>query len=687
MLKTQNKKLQGFLLLLLGIGISVLAQVVLLGSRHGDLSTYFSIRLWMSNTWDNTSPIPGVCLYILAGVLFIFGISNFVDTTPALQIHPGSTPRPSAPKLGFWATSLALSIVVGLYARESAGNNQYGYIFSAIWVFAILLLIASTMIKSGWHPPSWVTILGWLKKHRVELFVLTIIVVLAFLIRFIDVELHPYSFINDEGHMGTGGDCIIQSKCQNFFSLGWAAQSRLAYFPYAISIALLGRTALAVRLISVITGTLSVLAVYLLARELFNPKIAWLAAITLSVLPVHIHFSRTGVDNIIDSLTAPLILWLLFRGIRRGSILHFVIAGIITGLCLYTYPGSLLAATIGIGTLGYIALRTRGFLQAHRTNIAIFILAGLIIIIPLLGYYASDDEYLLYRWKRESILQNDGITELSKITGLNPLEVLTVQFAKSSLVFIATNAPGNFFSSPRPYLPAAEAIIFMLGIAYVLWRIKDIRYTVVFIWFWAVVILGSTLTGGPPTSQRMLMSTPALAIIVALGMTSILNVFNQLYPRTLKFSPIILLGLMLYFGYANISYYFYDYRIGHYYEDPVNELTYETRTFIAPLHTQGRMYLIANPDQPYLTFESFNYFSPDVEKDEFNEVTKEALANLPKDKDILFLALPNYQSNLKLISQWVPGGKWTEFPRRYQPDYMLFYTYKITKEQLAAFRP
>jgi hypothetical protein len=147
---------------------------------------------------------------------------------------------------------------------------------------------------------------------------------------------------------------------------------------------------------------------------------------------------------------------------------------------------------------------------------------------------------------------------------------------------------------------------------------------------------------------------------------------------------------MLYTGYTNINFYFYEYRIGHYYEEVPNELSYETRTYIAPLHTQGRMYLISDPGILYLifpNFPNFNFFAPDVEKYDFNTVTRETLAALPDDKDALFIATPEYKSDLEHVAQWIPGGEWTEFKRRYQPQYMLFYSYKITQEQLKGFTP
>lgn len=691
---TQDKKFRGFLLLFIGIGTGCIAELVLLTSTQ-DLTEYFVVGHWWQNTWDNTSPLPGVSLYILAGIFFVFGLRHLKDSDSALTVYT-DTPSEHNPKFGFWISSLGMAAAVAIRTAQVAQITRvtqrsqvapYDYFFTTVWILSLIFLVVSVLTGEGWRPPSMNTILQWFKTHRTEIFVVTALVVAAFLIRFLDVEWHPYSFINDEGHVGSEAACIREGKCTNFFVTGWAGQSRLAYLPYAIGVGLLGRTALAVRLISVIAGTLSILAVYLFAREVFNAKIAWVSALLLSTLPVHVHFSRTGVNNIVDSLTAPLILWLLFRGVKRGSTISFLAAGIVAGLCLYTYPGSLLAPILGIGALGYLALQTRGFLQAHWRNISIFILASVIVVVPMIGYYSSHPDAFLIRLQKQSILQENRLQNQSDATGMSVTEILIGQFAKSSLVFIATDAPINFFNSPKAYLPPLEAIIFMLGMAYMLWRIKDPRYLVVFIWFWAAVILGSALTDGPPTSQRMLMSMPALVIIITISIIKTLDAFKQLHKFVFSATPVILLGLILYIGYANINYYFYDYRIGHYYEDPANELSYETRAYIAPLHTQGLMYLIGNPSVPYINFESFRYFSPDVEKSPLNNITLETLTNLPRNKDILFIALPNYKSDLEFIAQWIPGGEWNDFKRRYQPQHMLFYSYKITKEQLAAFRP
>lgn len=678
-----RRKIAGFVFLLLGIVSGFYAQNILLASTRNTL-TYWEIKDWWANARDNTSPIPGLFLYILTGIFIVLGLHYLTRRLSPLDVRTDLSTQPR-PLFGLWLVSLGLSGAVALHSMRAEQYDPYGYLFAAVWILSIALLFFSLSLVGSWRPPARKEAAAWLQVHRAELLSVASVVVIAFLVRCLDVEFHPYSFINDEGQMGSSAECILRGVCTNFFNLGWAAQPQLAFLPTAISVAWLGRTAFAVRFVSVVLGSLSVLAVYLLVRELFDKKVAWLAAMLLATLPVQVHFSRTGVDNIVDSLTAPLILLFLLRGVKRGSPVSFLLAGIVSGLCLYTYPGSLLAPVFGLAALGYLIVRTRGFLQAHSSNLVVFVLAGVVVAAPILGYYSTHSEFFLARFKREGIVENGGLQAEMLTTKKSAAEILTRQFAKSSLVFIATDASLGFYNSPKPYLETAEAMLFMFGLACMLWRIRDFRHTLVFVWFWGAVILGSVLTGGAPTSQRLMMSMPALAIIIAIAMANLAEAFEGLYRPLSRLTPGILLGLVLFVGASNIRFYFYDYRVAHYYEDPKNEITYETQAYTAPLDRNGRLILIGNPNIPYLQFKSFDYFAPHMERATLNDIDIQKLMNIPHDKEVLFIALPDYKSDLELVARYIPGGQWHEVRRRYQPKYILYYIYEVTKERLAGF--
>ena len=128
-------------------------------------------------------------------------------------------------------------------------------------------------------------------------------------------------------------------------------------------------------------------------------------------------------------------------------------------------------------------------------------------------------------------------------------------------------------------------------------------------------------------------------------------------------------------------------RLNHYFEDTTNEFTYETATEISRLHSDGRLFLLTNAEDDYLSFANFNYFSPDVEEAWLSEVTPQSLAELPSDGDVLFIATPEHLDDLRKIVALIPGGTWNEAQRRFQPIYALYYSYKLKQADLQAFTP
>ncbi len=676
------QKMEGYLLLAASIAAAALGQNLL--SLAVTNAGFWEIASWLPNFWKNSSPLPGLVLYAFGGWMFVGGIKHLEVTPARLKFSTLETPHPK-PQFGFWVTSLGLAAIT-CYSAAQPTANSIGTALAFTWLLNITLFTITVLVHIKWQPPSIQDTGHWVQAHFLELLSIAILGLLAFAIRFWNLELQPYSFVNDEGQMGSHGVCAVLGSCTNLFAMGWAGQPVLAFVPTGISIALLGRSATAVRLVSVLIGTLAVIAVYLVAREIFEKKVAFTAAALLASLPLHVHFSRLGVDNIVDSLSTTLILGLLFGGMKRGSTLNFLAAGILGGVCIYTYPGTRLAPVLGFTAICFICLRTRGLIKAHLPNIAIFVMAGIITAAPMIGFFSANPNYFASRMNNEGIFQNSTVASGLQ-NGNSMAGILTNQFMRSSLVYIITPAPLNFFNSPQPYLTPLAAVFFMLGLAYTFCQIKEDRYFVIFIWFWAAIILGSTLTGGPPSSQRMLMSTPGLAILTAIGINKALEILPGLGKSTRWIQAGGLLLFIICVMNKDVNFYFNEYQQGHFFEDRTNELTYETAAKISPLHDKGRFYILSEPGVPYLSFPNFNFFSPDVEKAYFYEVTRQSVDNLPKDKNALFIATPSRLEDLKKLANMIPGGEWNDIPRRYQPADMLYYSYAISQHILQAYKP
>src|SRR3972149_4594989 len=192
-------------------------------------------------------------------------------------------------------------------------------------------------LKSGWAP------------HRVEILTVAGIVLVALLARTVYLSSHPYPWSGDEASVGSEGRRIINGEVTNFFDTGWSGQPNWSFVPTALSMRIFGEGILAIRLVSALSGVLAVVFVYLLGKETFNQEVGWLAAGFLAVYPIHVHFSRIGVNNINDSFMVVLVLWLVFRATRIGSLSAYALAGGASGLDLYNYLGTRLVLILALG--------------------------------------------------------------------------------------------------------------------------------------------------------------------------------------------------------------------------------------------------------------------------------------------------------------------------------------------------
>src|SRR3972149_405925 len=182
-------------------------------------------------------------------------------------------------------------------------------------------------LKSGWAP------------HRVEILTVAGIVLVALLARTVYLSLHPYPWSGDEASVGSEGRRIINGEVPDSFDSGWSGQPNWSFVPTALTLKIFGQNFVGIRMVSALAGTFTVLFVYLLGREMFNKQVGLLAAAFLALYPFHVHFSRIGVNNINDGFMVALVLWLVFRAVRKGRTFDYVLAGVASGLTIYTYVG------------------------------------------------------------------------------------------------------------------------------------------------------------------------------------------------------------------------------------------------------------------------------------------------------------------------------------------------------------
>jgi hypothetical protein len=150
------------------------------------------------------------------------------------------------------------------------------------------------------------------------------------------------------------------------------------------AVQVIGRNLAGLRAVSAGSGVMTVLALILLAQELFGRRTALLAAAMLAVYPPHIQFSRLALNNVADPFFGTMALYFMARGINtppqpsrlqwlsppqpspllwggrrgRGDIrFNFALAGAMLGLTQYFYEGGrFLLPALVLGWLGFVAV-------------------------------------------------------------------------------------------------------------------------------------------------------------------------------------------------------------------------------------------------------------------------------------------------------------------------------------------
>jgi len=630
------------------------------------IATWSEFTLITLMTEDVGSDIRAALLgLVIAGALFVF-VSKRVDPPSVPAPFKAIVPERFGPPAALWITNLALTFVL-LDSIDRELPVWTNYPILGIWLANILLFCWNVYKLANVPFPSREALAEWWRTHRLDVLLVVALGLAALLLRVIDLELYPYSFINDEGEVGLEAMSILRGEKTTFFATGWAGQPLVSFLSPALSVHLLGNTGFAIRLVSALQGTLAVVFLYLLGREVFNRPVGLSAAILLAAMPWHVHFSRLGVFNISDSLFSTGALWLTYRALRRGTYLAYLPAGLMTGFALYSYVGGRLVIPMVFGVLAYAIVRQRDYLRTHFRHLAIIVLAFLIVAAPIMMVFLRHNDEFMGRLNTESLLTNNRLQELADAASMKPEDFFLRQVQDSTMIFVAMPGPGQFFDTPRPYLPWWAAIFFIFGMAYALWRFKEVRYMLLLGWFWAPVLIGSALTFFPPSHQRMLSAAPALALLVAIGLWklahTIQHIGRHIPSKWVTTACLLVVGLT---AAQDIHFYFLgQFRTEHHFEIAGNEFSYEVSMRARALGPGHQLLLIGDPDI-YAEFANFHYLSPNAAVKDFNTVDVETISALPRERGYFFAAIPERADELRLVADTLPGGEWIEVPRRTQ---------------------
>lgn len=424
------------------------------------------------------------------------------------SIHLPS-PQFSIKLLGFGALSMAL---VFYTARQALYGGLRAEIALGLWGVAILLALLSITSFADWRQTGQLLVSTARHENR-EWALLMLMVGIGLGVRTIGTGSFPSMMAEDEGYFAWGA--VQLNTDQNPFAYD------IQHHPYGyqllqrLSIELLGQTVSAARLPSAVLGTLMILGVYAAGRWLFDRRIGWLAALFMLFFPLQWHFSRIGLNQLFDPTFAIWGMALLWWGIKNNNRLGLAFAGIGLGLSQYGYSAARLIPLLAIFYSLALLLQYR---PAWKP-----LLASLAITAWVAGITVFPQAYFLQQNPFEGLSPRLGDVSLFSDQARNRQGELVTQVdwpdqvQQALLGFVGRKDASIFYGPFDPFLGWIDPLFALIGLAYALRHWREGRYTVLIVWWAGTALFGGILLTNPPEFQRYVIATPALALLVGIG--------------------------------------------------------------------------------------------------------------------------------------------------------------------------
>ena len=319
---------------------------------------------------------------------------------------------------------------------------------------------------------------------------------------------------------------ILDGQHAIYFAEAYGHEAGFHYLQ-ALSIALLGDHALALRLPASFAGLLLIAIQYALTRRLFGNMVALLSTAFLSVLFWPVFYSRLGLRAILLPLLSGFSLYFWWqawsmegRGQDNGklgrlfsarhvppALLQFGLAGVFAGLTLYTYMAARSVPIFFVLFVLYLAVFHWPQFKRKWRGILLFGFLMAVIAAPLLIFLQSNPNAEFRITEIDAPLRALLAGDLRPVAE-NSLKIAGM-FGFSGDPLWRQNIAG------RPVYGPLLALLFYLGLLLALWRWRDERYAYLLLWL-GVSATPSLVTVDAPSSIRMINGLLVVTVFPAL---------------------------------------------------------------------------------------------------------------------------------------------------------------------------
>lgn len=293
---------------------------------------------------------------------------------------------------------------------------------------------------------------------------------------------------------------------------------------------LLGETALAGRLASVVVGTAAVPATWLMARRFAAawprtspPRVALAAATLMAFTFWPLHFSRYGIRAIlfVPVVALAAAAWLAIVAARAEGTPGAAIGSlaVLLAAAAYAHPAGRAMAALPAIHAGLIWLRTRN--SAPARGLAVAVVGAAVLVLPLAAYWVAHPDQFAGHAQEVSVLSLGPAGVVQNVVRVLAMFHLGGDPAPwRNLAQPVAWLPSGFAAvgQGRPVFDFATGLLMLVGLGVVVAaaRRKSAAALLALVWF-AGLLVPSMLTDAAPNFSRAIGALPFAVMFAALG--------------------------------------------------------------------------------------------------------------------------------------------------------------------------
>lgn len=638
---------------------------------------------------------PGDALLLFLAGVIVVGITIMVARRTAPQpaafiASPPITGRMRAGVLPVFVGMALLAVVAeinGMKLQIAAFNQVPSHLQYALFTAGVLLV--------GWGFGGAPSPLKWFRSWREidwrEVLLLLAILGAALFLRVWQIDQTVRGLI-DEVHFSDAIRHLFWDPNMPILT-PMSGQSPFSWiFSYWQSgmVLVFGHTLFGFRILSPVIGVVTILALWGLARVLFDRNTALLAAILLAVFPPHLHFSRLSIVQIADPLFGTVALLFIARALKDNRRIDWSFAGVTLGLTQYFYEGGrLFFIPLALVWLLLLLATNRKRLRTTLKGIGIMVLTTVIVALPF--YYIliiseqplmgrMDDSGLGFRYWGDVFA--DGVS-------MSEMNLALRRLVNPFMLFIhRPEAQAWYYGGEHPLVLEVLVPVFLLGMATILWQWRR-PAIVILLWPLSVAVANGLFIRDNIVVSRYVLVLPALALLMAVGLRYIPPLlFNAAQTAGKKrlltgtviggvVAAICIIQLYYYFG-PHLDYFNRQFRDAKPYRDGIDAVLraanlpdpYRVQPVLVdmPEHDQNvprnfHGYLLYNDPYPLISLRP-DHFTPKY------------LVSLPRDRDYAFFVDASQPNVVNMIYRYFPNvspPQYTTTDMRPDREYVLLF--------------